>query len=117
MIQKRFVKTGELYLVNFSPSTGHEFYGKRPALVIESNDRIQRSNVITVIPLTSNLYNKLPEDITIKSDKANNLISDSVLKVFNIDSFDCTRFIKKIGVVHSKVMRQVKASLRVHFGI
>ena len=117
MILKRSILYGEIYLVDASPHIGHEFYGKRPALVVESNDHIQRSNLVTIMPLTSNMHNKLPEDLVITTNKVNNLIADSVIKVYNIHSYDYSRFIQRIGAVDKMVMEKVRGYLMRHFGL
>ncbi len=108
-----------LYLtgVNFNPSVGHEYQGKRPALVIESSRQIKKSNLITVAPLTSNLNNKTFDDIIIKKDSRNKLIKDSVIKVYEISSFDYSRLINRIGAVNQEVMEQIKNYLKKHFDI
>ena len=111
------INFGQLYLVNFDPSIGHEFQGKRPALVIEADNYIKKSNLITILPLTSNLNNKLPEDIILKKDSQNRLISDSVIKVFNICSFDHSRFINYIGDVNKDIIFRVKRHLKKHFDL
>ena len=116
-INKSSIRWGELYLVNFNPSIGHEFQGKRPALIIESDEQIKKSNLITVLPLTSNLNNKLSDDIIIKHDSQNNLLKDSVVKVYDICSFDYSRFINKIGAVDEQMMKKVKIYLKSHFKI
>lgn len=117
MSNKINLKQGDLCLFNFNPSTGHEYQGKRPALIIQADEQIKKSNLITIIPLTSNLENCLSEDIIIKKDKHNRLISDSVIKVYNIISFDYERFVNKIGRVEDVVMDDVKGYLKKHFGI
>ena len=84
MINKLNVKQGDLYFINFNPSVGREYQGKRPALIVQSNIQIKKSNLITVMPLTSNLENCLSDDIIIQKNNTNRLISDSVIKVYNI---------------------------------
>lgn len=111
------LKQGDLCLFNFNPSTGHEFNGKRPAVVIQSDRQIKRSNLVTVIPLTSNLGNCVGDDIIIKRSDNNKLISDSVIKVYNIISFDYQRFINKIGRVDDNILLKIKDYLKKHFGI
>lgn len=117
MKNKQDVKFGELYLINFNPSIGHEYRGKRPAIVIESNNQIKKTNLITVLPLTSNLDNKTIDDILVKTDKKNGLYSNSIIKVYNITSFDYSRFIKRIGVVDVKVIERIKRYLKKHFDL
>jgi mRNA interferase MazF len=111
------IKFGELFLVDFSPSLGHEYQGKRPALVIESDGQIKKSNLITVLPLTSNLDNKIDDDIFIKIDKDNRLKFDSIIKVYNIVSYDRLRFINKIGKIDQEIYKKVKDYLLKHFDL
>lgn len=111
------IQYGEIWLVDFDPSAGHEFQKQRPALVIQTTTQIRKSNVVTVIPFTSNLYGALPDDIVIKKSQKNRLLGDSVLKIYNIVSFDYSRFIKKIGDVDASDSDKVKEYLRAHFGI
>lgn len=117
MSNGKHIQCGEIWLVDFDPSTGHEFQKQRPALVIQAAAQIRKSNVVTIMPLTSNLSNTLPDDITIKKSEKNKLLSDSVLKVYNIVSFDYSRFIKKIGDVDAVDLDRVKEYLLTHFGI
>ena len=117
MINKKNVKQGDLYLINFNPSVGHEYQGKRPALIIQSNIQIKKSNLITVMPLTSNLENCLSDDIVVEKNNANRLISDSAIKVYNIISFDYNRIVNRIGLIDSIVLVKVKKYLEKHFNI
>jgi len=116
-INKNSPKQGEIFLVNFNPSFGHEYQGKRPAIIIESEKQIRRTNLVTVVPLTSNLENKMADDILIVKNSDNRLINDSIIKVCNIYSFDYLRFINKIGVVDIKTMQWIKDYLKKHFDI
>jgi len=111
------LKQGDLCLFNFDPSAGHEFQGKRPAVVIQSDQQILKSNLVTVIPLTSNLNNCHNDDFIIKKNNNNKLYSDSVAKVYNIISFDYQRFINKIGRVDYNILLNLKQYLKKHFDI
>ncbi len=44
---------GQIWLVNFEPSFGHEYKKVRPALIVQSNRYINSSNLLTVIPISS----------------------------------------------------------------
>jgi len=117
MIDKAKIKCGDLYLADFNPSIGHEYQGKRPALVIESNGQINKSNLVTVLPLTSNLENKNESDIFVEVDKINQLKFDSIIKVYDIVSFDHLRFINKIGRINQPILEEVKDYLLKHFDL
>ena len=108
---------GEILWTDFDPSIGHEFQGRRPALVIQSTAQIRKSNLVTIMPLTSQINSPIAEDILVRASFMNKLKNDSLLKVFDITSFDCARFIKKIGVLEEQSLEAVKAYLAVHFGL
>ncbi|MCF7820594.1 MAG: type II toxin-antitoxin system PemK/MazF family toxin [Candidatus Pacebacteria bacterium] len=111
------MKQGEIWMVNFNPSKGHEFQKERPAIIISSNKIIKLSNLITVLPITSNTNNCLDDDIKIIKDSDNHLFMDSIVKVTHISSFDKnnSRFVKKIGVVNEYILQQIKKYLIKHF--
>ena len=117
MSQAKNAQTGEIWLVKFDPSVGREFQGTRPALVVQSNAQIKKSNLVTVLPLTSNLNNKLADDIVIKKTAQNRLLHESVIKVYDIISFDYSRLIKKIGSIDEEISNKVKQYLRKHFDL
>jgi mRNA interferase MazF len=117
MNKKGKARQGEIFLVNFTPSTGHEYQGKRPALVVQSNNTLKFSNLITVMPFTSNIKNKIKDDILVKKNQVNNLYVDSVLKVYCLMSLDYSRFAKKIGETGADLLAEVKLYLKKHFAI
>lgn len=116
MLTKAEVKYSDIFWIQFSPGVGHEFQDKRPAIVIQTNEQITRSNLLTVMPLTGKIHNKLADDIIIEPDQQNNLRRTSIVKVYNIESCDYQRVIGKIGVASEKVMIEIKQYLKIHFG-
>jgi mRNA-degrading endonuclease toxin of MazEF toxin-antitoxin module len=110
------MKYGEIWMVSYNDSMGHEYQKDRPSLIIESEGQLDVTNVITIMPCTSR-ENIHPDDIVISKNSSNNLIYDSVLKVHHIESFDKSRFIKKIGVADAEILNLVKQYLKKHFGL
>ena len=108
---------GDVYLVNFEPSIGHEYQKMRPGVVIQSNQQLKQSSVVTVMPLTSQTSKKLPEDILVQKSHQNRLYSNSIIKVHWITSFDRSRFTKKVGTLEAKELDQIKSYLRIHFDL
>ena len=53
---------GDIIYVDFSPTSGHEQSGKRPALVISSNDYNRITGLVVVCPITSKIK-KFPTHI------------------------------------------------------
>ncbi len=113
------MKQGEIWWVCFDPSVGHEYKKKRPAIIITANKIIKHSNLVTVLPITSNQNNYFFGDIKIKKDNLNNLFCDSTIKVSHISTFDKSRnrFIKKIGEVNEVVMKEIKKYLKMYFNL
>lgn len=108
---------GEIYFVNFNPSVGHEYQGERPAIVVQEENISKISQVVTIMPITSQLKQLRPWDILIQKDDLNYLGFDSVIKVQHIYSYDKSRFLFKIGRAGSPTIRSVRGYLRRHFGL
>ncbi|MFH1385852.1 MAG: type II toxin-antitoxin system PemK/MazF family toxin [Patescibacteria group bacterium] len=117
MIKKGDLNFGDIVWAEFDPSIGHEFQDKRPAIVIQSREQLRKTNLVTVIPLTSKTSNVMRDDVVIPADLINNLRADSVAKVYCIVSFDYSRFKKKIGRLDIKYAVAIKRYLRKHFDI
>lgn len=110
-------KFGDIVLTNFDPSVGREYKKVRPAIVIQE-ERVNRySPYFTIMPISSKVENLQEHDIYVSKDIKNKLMSDSVIKVTQITSFDKTRFFMKIGQINSPVARRVRGYLRKHFGL
>jgi mRNA interferase MazF len=104
---------GQIWLVNFEPSFGHEYKKVRPALIIQSNKHIGSSNLLTIIPISSKVSKQSELDILLKKDSQNRLLHDSLIKIKQISSFDKRRFIKLIGNVSQYIMGKVENTLEV----
>jgi mRNA interferase MazF len=98
---------GQIWLVNFDPSFGHEYKKVRPALIVQNDKYIESGNLLTVIPISSQTTRQTELDILLKKDSQNRLMTDSLLKIKQISSFDKRRFIKLIGLVNEKIIEIV----------
>lgn len=110
-------KTGDIFLVNFDPSVGHEYKKIRPAVIIQSEATIRNTALITIMPITSQITNRQKEDIKVEKKAANGLRADSLVKVGCIHSFDKQRFLKKIGDIPEEIMTKIIAYLHIHFNV
>ena len=111
------MRHAEIWLLEFPEGAGHEYIKQRPVLIIETNSQLRKTNLISIMPFTSRLTNRVNDDILITKNSENKLYRDSLLKVQHILSLDHSRFIKKIGVADEKLLDQVKTYLKKHFGI
>lgn len=108
---------GDIYLTKFDPALGHEYTKIRPALVIQEEKISKNSPYVTIMPISSKINRFQLNDVFIPKDAKNRLMSDSVIRVQQISSFDKQRFIKLIGRANSPVIRKVRGYIRRHFGL
>ncbi len=102
----------QIWLVNFDPSYGHEYKKIRPALIIQNNKYIESSNLLTVIPISSQIKKQTELDVLLRKDSNNRLMTDSMIKTKQISSFDKRRFIKLIGTIDEEIMGSIIQSLK-----
>jgi mRNA interferase MazF len=107
-------KLGQIWLVNFDPSYGHEYKKVRPALIIQKDKYIASSSLLAVVPISSQTDKQTELDILIKSNSQNRLMKDSLLKMKQISSFDKGRFIKLIGIIDEATMKLVKKNIKLY---
>ncbi|MBI4235575.1 type II toxin-antitoxin system PemK/MazF family toxin [Candidatus Peregrinibacteria bacterium] len=106
------VAYGDIWLVNYSPSIGHEYQKIRPAVVISPNELLKRSNLFTCIAITSKTAKIKLDDIELKKTTKNKLHQDSVIKMHHVTSYDKRRLHKYIGEVDSKTLELIKNRLK-----
>jgi mRNA interferase MazF len=103
---------GQLWLVNFEPSFGHEYQKIRPAIIIQHNDTINFGNLLTIVPISSQLTTITELDILIKATSNNRLMKDSLIKTKHISSFDKRRFIKLIGICEQNTQNFIDKNIQ-----
>jgi mRNA interferase MazF len=77
---------GQLWLVNFDPSIGHEYKKLRPALIIQYERYISSSGLLTVIPISSQITKPTELDVILEKDARNRLMKTSLLREFTKNS-------------------------------
>ena len=70
---------GDLIWLNFSPQTGREQRGKRPAIVISPQNYNQKTNLAICCPITSQ-QKGYPFEVLIKSKKISGVVLADHLK-------------------------------------
>lgn len=104
---------GQIWLLNFDPSFGHEYKKVRPALIIQDEKFIESSSLLTVIPISSQITKQSELDIYLKRDAENRLMTDSLIKTKQISSFDKRRFMKLIGTIDEETLKKVKKNINI----
>ena len=106
---------GQIWLVNFDPSFGHEYKKVRPAIIVQQTKYVHSNKLLTVIPISSKVTNLIELDIILEKDDQNRLMKNSVIKTRQISSFDKRRFIKHIGLVNEEMMKEIDKNIHLYF--
>jgi mRNA interferase MazF len=111
-------RRGEIYLVVFDPTVGHEIQKTRPALVIQ-NDVSNRWSPITIVAAISSRYGDPPHprEVVVDPGRKTGLTQPSAVILNQIRSIDRQRLVKRLGVLDSATMRQVDDALRISLGL
>lgn len=110
-------KQRDIYMIYFGPGKGHEYRDVRPAVVLMADDCLRNANVISCVPLTSNLRNVVPDDVFLHKDNSNSLFHDSVAKMHHVTGCDKSRIIRYVGRVADEDWNVLCSRLKRVFGI
>ena len=66
------MKQGDIWLVKYDPSVGHEYKKERPAIIITADSIMDKSNLISVMALTGQTDKSMIDDIKVTKDNINN---------------------------------------------
>ncbi len=103
------MKKGEIWLVDFPSTDGHEQSGTRPVIIISETE----ANIALVIPLTSNLQAlRFPHTLEIKPSKLNGLSAISVGLAFQLRAIDKRRLKMMIGEIEEVHLKRIDALLK-----
>ena len=92
------MKRGEIWTVALPITTGREQSGQRPCLIIQDAFYGQRSPLVLVVPLTSQLgVLRFPATVQIDPDLQNGLSQTSVALIFQTRAADRLLFVRKLG--------------------
>ncbi len=107
---------GDLWLVDFNPTRGHEQRGRRPCLVISVNTfNYGPADLIIGIPVTSHakgIISHVPVD-----PPEGGVRKRSFIKCEDLRSLSKDRFEKYLGSVSRSTMEEVEDRLRILMGL
>ena len=109
-----FPHRGEIYLVEFDPSRGHEIQKTRPAVIIQNDIGNRYSSVTIVAAVTSKLSpTPYPVEVGVAPSKGNGLALPSAINLGQIRSVDRERLVKRLGALNAATMRRVDEALKI----
>jgi mRNA interferase MazF len=112
------VKRGEIYLVSFDPTVGHEIRKTRPALIIQ-NDIGNRYSPLTIVAAITSKISHLPYPVeaVIEPSRTNGLDVRSAIRLDQIRTVDRQRLINRLGVTDPSTMAKVNQAIQISLGL
>ncbi len=112
-----FPRRGEIYLVSFDPTVGHEIRKTRPAVIIQ-NDVSNQYSPITIVAAISSQFSDppFPREVVIES-RESGLSKPSAVIVNQLRSVGRQRLAKKLGKLSGQSMRRVDDAIRISLGL
>ncbi len=108
------VKRGEIYLVSFDPTVGHEIRKTRPALIIQNEIGNRYSPLTIVAAITSKISPvAYPVEAVIEPSRANGLDVRSAIRLDQIRTVDRQRLIHRLGVIDPNAMAKVNQAIQI----
>jgi mRNA interferase MazF len=111
-----FPRRGEIHLVQFDPSRGHEIRKTRPAVIIQ-NDVGNRHSAVTIVAAITSAISAHPVTVAIAPTKANGLSTPSSIHLGQIRTVDRERLVERLGAVDSTTMRRLDNALKISLGL
>ena len=113
-----FPRRGEIYLVSFNPTIGHEIQKTRPAVVIQ-NDVSNQHSPITIVAAMSSQFRDPPHprEVPVRPGGKTGLRQPSAVILNQIRSMDRRRLVKRLGVLDAATMRRVDDALKISLGL
>lgn len=104
-------RKGDVCLADLDPTTGVEINKSRPVIIV-SNDWInQHSQLLVIVPLTSNIKRVSPSQVII-TQGSGGLDYDSKAVTDQIRAIDKSRIVKKIGTLDVDFFEEVCNALK-----
>ena len=112
-----FPRRGEIYLVAFDPTVGHEIQKTRPAVVIQ-NDVSNRHSPITIVAAISSRFSDppFPREVVIEPEESG-LPQRSAVIVNQIRSVDRLRLRQKLGRLSTPSMERLDEAIKISLGL
>ena len=112
------VKRGEIYLVSFDPTVGHEIRKTRPALIIQ-NDIGNRYSPLTIVAAVTFKLSLVtyPVEVVIEPSRTNGLDVRSAIRLDQVRTVDRQRLIKCLGVADASTMAKVNQAIQISLGL
>lgn len=102
------MKRGDVYWLDLPDQSGHEQYGRRPAVILMSDRLVPVLNTVIIVPFTSTLTQRSNPSCLFIPRGEGGLIQDSVALIHQLRSVDKRRLGTRLGRVREETMREIE---------
>jgi mRNA interferase MazF len=111
------MKRGDIYYANLNPAVGSEIAKRRPILVVSNNANNRAANIITILPITSNVSKVYPFEVLLSCENSS-LPKVSKVQAQQIRTISKQRIERDaVGELSEELMQLVDAAIRLHLGL
>lgn len=111
------MKRGEIYFANLNPTIGSEINKIRPVLIVSNNANNNAADVVTIIPITSNVKKVFPFEVLLESTHSM-LPKKSKAQCHQIRTISKNRISNKVyGTINSTIMGQIEYAIKLHLDL
>ena len=112
------IRRGEIYWVQLDPTIGSEIKKTRPAMIVSNNQNNEASNLITIVPITSNTRLYGPFEVKLENGDGG-LKKPGKLTANQIRTIDKRRLVGgPLGpALSDELVNQVNHALKIHLSI
>ena len=109
---------GQIYLVSFDPTVGHEIRKTRPALVVQ-NDIGNRYSPLTIVAAITSKVSPVPYpvEVVVEPTRDNGLTVRSAVRLDQIRTVDRQRLIRPLGQIDRGTLTRVDEAIRISLGL
>jgi mRNA interferase MazF len=105
------VKRGDVFWANLDPTVGVEIKKTRPVVVVSNNVINQHSQLVIVVPLTTNITRLSPSHVLIPAGEGG-LSQDSKAVTEQIRAMDKRRLASRVGLLSNRYVLLVEQAMR-----
>jgi len=105
------IQRGDVYWANLDPTLGVEIQKTRPVIVVSNNAINQHSQLVIVVPVTTNVTRLSPSHVLLPRSEGG-LSADSKALTEQIRAMDKQRLVTKIGTLSPRFMRLLEQAIR-----
>ena len=107
----QIVRREDIFWANLDPTIGVEIKKARPVVVVSNNVINQRSQLVIVVPLTTNIAHLSPSHVLILRGEGG-LSQDSKVLTEQIRAMDKQRLTGKVGTLSERFLRLIEQAIR-----